>query len=337
VCSDSCHCIQLLNSFVHFGPNGKHFAMVFEILGVNLLEIIKRYNYRGIPLPLVRIIARQVLLGLDYLHRMCKIIHTDLKPENVLLSLTKDELGQIMEQGQLGKGKITYKYGARLLDKDFHEPIISQSQLHSQSPSKRQGEEQPETRGRQRSSEAAPEEDKKARQITELSDSKETRELKEANDQKSGKGASEMKEDRVAGERRQKTEEEKVAWKKQKQREKKKRRKKNKKPNKEEAKKDDVVAKAESEDASVEMPRLNSESQPETAPQPKLPEAPVGNGGLLPKERRLSEPTMAAEPPSDLRPPWNEYEDFLEISKLAEQDGRPGHPESQAPKTFIDR
>ena len=65
--SDSCHNIQLLNSFVHFGPNGKHFVMVFEILGVNLLEIIKRYNYRGIPLPLVRIIARQVLLGLDYL------------------------------------------------------------------------------------------------------------------------------------------------------------------------------------------------------------------------------------------------------------------------------
>lgn len=36
--------------------------------------------------------AKQVLVGLDYLHRMCGIIHTDLKPENVLLSLTKDEL-----------------------------------------------------------------------------------------------------------------------------------------------------------------------------------------------------------------------------------------------------
>ena len=82
---------SIANSFVHFGPNGKHFVMVFEILGVNLLEIIKRYNYRGIPLPLVRIIARQVLIGLDYLHRICNIIHTDLKPENVLLSLTNDE------------------------------------------------------------------------------------------------------------------------------------------------------------------------------------------------------------------------------------------------------
>jgi serine/threonine-protein kinase SRPK3 len=62
--------------------------MVFEILGVNLLEIIKRYSYKGIPLHLGRIIAKQVLIGLDFLHRYCKVIHTDLKPENVLLCLS---------------------------------------------------------------------------------------------------------------------------------------------------------------------------------------------------------------------------------------------------------
>jgi len=27
--------------------------MVFEILGVNLLEVIKRYDYKGVPLELV--------------------------------------------------------------------------------------------------------------------------------------------------------------------------------------------------------------------------------------------------------------------------------------------
>jgi len=45
---DHTHVIQLLNSFIHHGPNGKHFCMVFEILGVTLLEIIKRYNYKGV-------------------------------------------------------------------------------------------------------------------------------------------------------------------------------------------------------------------------------------------------------------------------------------------------
>jgi serine/threonine-protein kinase SRPK3 len=61
--------------------------MVFEILGVNLLEVIKRYDYKGVPLHLCKTIARQVLMGLDYIHRMCNLIHTDLKPENVAVCL----------------------------------------------------------------------------------------------------------------------------------------------------------------------------------------------------------------------------------------------------------
>jgi serine/threonine-protein kinase SRPK3 len=32
--------------------------MVFEILGVNFLEIIKRYDYNGVPIPLVRRLAK---------------------------------------------------------------------------------------------------------------------------------------------------------------------------------------------------------------------------------------------------------------------------------------
>jgi serine/threonine-protein kinase SRPK3 len=38
-------------------------------------------------MPLVKQITKQVLLGLDYLHRECGIIHTDLKPENVLIEI----------------------------------------------------------------------------------------------------------------------------------------------------------------------------------------------------------------------------------------------------------
>lgn len=48
VTTDNTHVVQMLNSFIHHGPNGKHFSMVFEIMGVTLLEIIKRYNYKGV-------------------------------------------------------------------------------------------------------------------------------------------------------------------------------------------------------------------------------------------------------------------------------------------------
>lgn len=81
------HVVSLLDSFRHDGPNGGHICMVFEVLGENLLGLIKRYKYKGIPKVLVKQITKQVLLALDYLHRECGIIHTDLKPENVLIEI----------------------------------------------------------------------------------------------------------------------------------------------------------------------------------------------------------------------------------------------------------
>lgn len=81
------HVVRLLDCFDHVGPNGTHVCMVFEMLGCNLLSVIKRYNYHGIPISIVKYMARQICHGLDFLHRHCKIIHTDLKPENILLDL----------------------------------------------------------------------------------------------------------------------------------------------------------------------------------------------------------------------------------------------------------
>ena len=45
-------------------------------------------------------------MGLDYLHRVCQIIHTDLKPENVNLCLTEQEVKEIASRGQLTTTKM---------------------------------------------------------------------------------------------------------------------------------------------------------------------------------------------------------------------------------------
>ncbi|KAA6394676.1 MAG: putative CMGC/SRPK protein kinase [Streblomastix strix] len=77
-----CH---MCNTFTMKGPNGTHVCMVFEPCGVNLFTLLQMYQNDGIPLPIVKVIIKQTLIALDYLHRELKMIHTDLKPENVLL------------------------------------------------------------------------------------------------------------------------------------------------------------------------------------------------------------------------------------------------------------
>ncbi|KAM3621175.1 uncharacterized protein V6R79_007382 [Siganus canaliculatus] len=77
--------VHLIDDFRITGTNGEHVCMVLEVLGHQLLRWIIKSNYTGLPLPCVKSILRQVLQGLDYLHTKCKIIHTDIKPENILL------------------------------------------------------------------------------------------------------------------------------------------------------------------------------------------------------------------------------------------------------------
>ncbi|KAK2862335.1 hypothetical protein Q5P01_001868 [Channa striata] len=81
--------VQLLDDFKISGMNGTHVCMVFEVLGYHLLKWIIKSNYQGLPLSCVKSIIRQVLQGLDYLHTKCRIIHTDIKPENILLTVNE--------------------------------------------------------------------------------------------------------------------------------------------------------------------------------------------------------------------------------------------------------
>lgn len=79
------HCCRMTDTFEHKGPHGKHICMVFEVLGDNLLTLIRHYDHEGIPLDIVKKLSKEILEGLDFLHRKCGVIHTDLKPENVML------------------------------------------------------------------------------------------------------------------------------------------------------------------------------------------------------------------------------------------------------------
>jgi hypothetical protein len=81
------HIVSFLDSFSHQGPESSHVCIVFEPLGENLLALIERHKKKGVPRVLVRVIARQILLGLEYLHDECDLVHTDIKPENICQSI----------------------------------------------------------------------------------------------------------------------------------------------------------------------------------------------------------------------------------------------------------
>ena len=85
--------VRLLDHFeVSYRGSGTHICMVLEVLGDNLLRPIVQGNYSGMSPTLVKHITRQVLLGLSHLHSVCGIIHTDIKPENILMRMDADTI-----------------------------------------------------------------------------------------------------------------------------------------------------------------------------------------------------------------------------------------------------
>lgn len=61
-----------------------HICITFELLSMNLYELIKKNKFQGFSLQLVRKFAHSMLQCLDALFKN-RIIHCDLKPENILL------------------------------------------------------------------------------------------------------------------------------------------------------------------------------------------------------------------------------------------------------------
>ncbi|XP_074533694.1 dual specificity tyrosine-phosphorylation-regulated kinase 4 isoform X2 [Halichoeres trimaculatus] len=79
---DNLHNVIHMKEYFYFR---NHLCISFELLGVNLYELIKKNNFQGFSLALIRRFTHALLRCLQMLHRE-KIIHCDLKPENILLS-----------------------------------------------------------------------------------------------------------------------------------------------------------------------------------------------------------------------------------------------------------
>eukprot|EP00455_Lapot_gusevi_P054331 TRINITY_DN868_c0_g3_i3.p1 TRINITY_DN868_c0_g3~~TRINITY_DN868_c0_g3_i3.p1 ORF type:complete len:661 (+),score=165.39 TRINITY_DN868_c0_g3_i3:806-2788(+) len=89
--------VRLLDHFVERG----HQCLVFELLSMNLYEIVRNTNFEGISLNLIRKFSKQLLLTLDFLASVQPygVIHCDLKPENILLCSNRRATIKIIDFG----------------------------------------------------------------------------------------------------------------------------------------------------------------------------------------------------------------------------------------------
>ncbi|KAB8202462.1 kinase-like domain-containing protein [Aspergillus parasiticus] len=76
----------LLDSFEVNGPEGSHSCLVYPPMREPLSMYQRRFGDRRMPLPLIKTYIRALLTGLDYLHKQCRTVRTDLKLENIMVS-----------------------------------------------------------------------------------------------------------------------------------------------------------------------------------------------------------------------------------------------------------
>jgi serine/threonine-protein kinase SRPK3 len=65
------HVITLIDSFEVSCTQGSHLCLVHAAMGK-----LPKVGGLGLSLPLVKVVATQLLMALDFLHRECRIVHT---------------------------------------------------------------------------------------------------------------------------------------------------------------------------------------------------------------------------------------------------------------------
>jgi len=82
-------CSRIVNLHDHFSWHD-HYCLVFEPLAMSLHDYLET-NISKISLKKLRVITRDIILALSFLHGSCNIVHTDIKLENILFEF-KDNI-----------------------------------------------------------------------------------------------------------------------------------------------------------------------------------------------------------------------------------------------------
>ena len=119
------HCVRLFDSFTFQG----HYCIVFESLGPSLYDFLKQHDYKPFPMIVVQDIAVQLLQALEFLHGF-KVIHTDLKMENILLMNNHETLYNNRRVPESTRIKLI-DFGGACYDDDKRSSVINTRQYRA--------------------------------------------------------------------------------------------------------------------------------------------------------------------------------------------------------------
>eukprot|EP00898_Chlorokybus_atmophyticus_P007870 jgi/Chlat1/8084/Chrsp75S09196 len=142
--------VELLDKFFHEG----RVCLVFEKLGLSLDELLRVNGHRGFALGYVQDYARQILHAVAALHAL-GLVHTDLKPENIVLTSLHYSYFKTSAQEEASLSNMLsafmhilrthghssedrrwmphstrvklIDYGSATFDNEYHEPIVTTS------------------------------------------------------------------------------------------------------------------------------------------------------------------------------------------------------------------
>jgi len=90
---------ELLDSFEVTEPDGCHHCLVHPPLWESVLTFLRRNPVERLP----AVVLHRLFLALDYLHTECKIIHTDIKADNIMFGIEDDTVFTAFEEQVLAE------------------------------------------------------------------------------------------------------------------------------------------------------------------------------------------------------------------------------------------
>jgi serine/threonine-protein kinase SRPK3 len=90
---------NIVDSFIFKKENTEYACIVFNLLAGDLYSLIKERQYsEGLPVHLVKKIIYQLLSAISCLHNNLKILHTDIKPENILFKGYNKKIKELIDE-----------------------------------------------------------------------------------------------------------------------------------------------------------------------------------------------------------------------------------------------